>query len=287
MPTEDAKLLPSSLQFQVLGPLRVFRSSEPCTPSALKQRALLALLLLKANELLPTNRLIDELWDSHPPVCAVAALQMYVSGVRRAITPQGGGSRRESRCHPVLQTQPSGYLIKAGPGQLDLVQFRSLGLQGRMRLAEGRCQESGELFRQALSLWRGDALADLSGVTALRHQATHLEEERLALLQARIGVDLCQGQSLETVGELGEICFRHPLREDFQEQLMLALYLSGRRADALAAYRRLYQIMTDELGIEPGPGMRRMQQAVIRGSEPGMGIHDGHLRPGQRWRDPA
>lgn len=277
----------SSLQFEVLGPLRVFRSSELCTPVALKQRALLALLLLKANELLPTNRLIDELWDCNPPVSAVAALQMYVSGVRRAITPHAVRSRCESRRHPVLQTQSSGYLIKAASGQLDLAQFRSLGMQGRMRLAEGRCQESGDLFRQALSLWRGDALADLSGVTALRHYATHLEEERLALLQARIGVDLCQGHSLETVGELEEICFRHPLREDFQQQLMLALYLSGRRADALTAYTRLYQIMTDELGIEPGPGMRAMQQAVIRGSEPRMGIHDSHRRPGQRWRDPA
>ncbi|MEO3776555.1 AfsR/SARP family transcriptional regulator [Micromonospora sp. B11E3] len=255
-----------ALRFNILGPLEVYRDGEPCAPTAPLQRTLLALLLLHGNELLPVTRIIDALWGHRPPRSALAALQMYVSAVRRVLTPSGAGARGGMRQHPVLRTQPCGYVIRVEPGQLDLHRFRSLAADGRRRVAEGRCAEAGELFRQALAMWRGPALADLSRSDLMQRYAVRLETERLALLQERIGADLCQGRSLELVGELAELSARYPLRESFHQQLMLALYLSGSRVEALQVYQRAHRIMVDEAGVEPGPGLRAMQQMILDGS---------------------
>ncbi|MFJ8582541.1 BTAD domain-containing putative transcriptional regulator [Micromonospora sp. NPDC093277] len=254
-----------ALRFHILGPLEVYRDGEPCTPTAPLQRKLLALLLLHGNELIPVTRIIDALWGHRPPRSALAALQMYVSAVRRVLSP-GARVRGGTRQHPVLRTQPSGYVIRVEPGQLDLHRFRSLSADGRRRVAEGRCAEAGESFRQALAMWRGPALADLSRSDLMERYAVPLEAERLALLQERIGADLCQGRSLELVGELGELSARYPLRESFHQQLMLALYLSGGRAEALQVYQRAHRIMVDEAGVEPGPGLRALQQMILDGS---------------------
>lgn len=259
-----------SLRFNILGALEVFRDGEPCAPTAPLQRALLALLLLHGNELLPVHRIIDALWGHRPPRSALAALQMYVSAVRRILTPlaigAGGG---DSRRHPVLRTQACGYLIRVKPGQLDLHRFRSLATEGRGQLATGRCAEAGELFRQALDIWRGPALVDLSRSDTTRRYAVRLETERLALLQERIGAELCQGRGLELVGELEELCARYPLQESFHQQMMLALHLAGRRAEALSVYQRAHRIMVDEAGIEPGSGLRDLQQAILTGAPVG------------------
>jgi len=274
-----------ALRFHVLGPLEVLRDDRRCTPTAPKQRVLLALLLLHANELLTTSRIVDELWGSYPPKSAVAALQMYVSGLRRVLTPRGHAEEADPRRHPVLQTEPAGYLMSVAPYELDVTDYRSLAAEGRRRLREGRCREAGDMFRQALALWRGPALADLARTPELDHYAVRLEEERLALLQERIGVDLCLGRGLEVIGELVELCALHPLKEAFHQQLMVALHLSGRQADALAAYVRAREFLISEIGIEPGPALRATQQAVLDSLDPPSFTHDcrAKVRPVTSW----
>jgi SARP family transcriptional regulator, regulator of embCAB operon len=261
-----------ALTFRVLGPLEVLRDGEPCTPTAPKQRALLALLLLHANELLPTARIVDELWGYRPPRSAVAALQSYVTATRRTLSP-GAAGRAGTRRHPVLRTHPSGYVLHVRPDQLDLVEFRTLAARGRSGLAEGNCDQAGDLFRSALALWRGPALADVTHHGVLDSYTVRLEEERLALLERRIAVDLCQGHAADVVGELEELCQRYPLREGFQEQLMLALHASGRRAEALGVYTRIHRIMVEEAGIEPGRGLRELQEVILRGGVPSPAAH--------------
>jgi DNA-binding SARP family transcriptional activator len=260
------------LRFGVLGPVMALRGDVQCTPSAPKQRALLALLLLHPNELITTSRVVDELWGCRPPRSAVAALQMYVSAVRRRLSP---ASRADARQHPVLRTLPSGYAIRLEAGQLDLAEFRAPTGCGRAALATRQCALPGEQFSRALSLWRGSALADLSRNSMLDRYAAALEEERLALLVERIGVDLCQGRGAEVVGELEDLCDRFPMRERMHEQLMLALSQAGRRSEALDVYTRARNVMIDEAGIEPGPGLRAVQHALVRGHRP---TNNGHTR---------
>ncbi len=264
------------LRFYLLGPVEIIRDGQPCTPGAAKQRALVAVLLLHANELVPVERLIDELWGVRPPRSALAALHGYVTAVRRALVPANDAAPAIRQRHPVLRTKSAGYVLHVEPEQLDVAQFRALARCGRAGLAQGTCEEAGGHFQRALALWRGPALADLTRNGALKHYALRLEEERLAVLQARIGVDICRGRSAEVVGELEELCARQPLSESTSQQLMLALYLAGRRAEALSIYTRTHRIMIDEAGIEPGPDLRAMQQAILGGWEPPRGAHVGH-----------
>ncbi len=261
------------LRFSVLGPVEAFLDGRRCTPSAAKPRALLALLLMHPNELLSTDRIVDELWGTAPPRSAVAALQMYVTSVRRAVLPV---SRPEARRHPVLRTLPSGYAIRVQPHQLDLAEFRMLACRGRAALAAGHCVQAGHHFRQALALWRGTALCDLSRSGSLHRYAVSLEEERSAVLTERIGVDLCLGRGPELLGELAELCARFPLREWLYEQFMQALAQAGRRSEALDVYTRVRAVLLEEAGIEPGPGLRAMQQALLRGHWPPNGPHGRH-----------
>lgn len=268
------------LRYRLLGPVEIVRDGEPCTPSALKLRALLAVFLLHANEALAADRLIDELWRCAPPRSAAATLQAYISALRRILDPAHGRAGRHPRQHPVLQTHPSGYLLAVKPGELDLHRFRALAALGRDRLADGRCGQAGEMFGRALVLWRGPALSDLSRADLMAHYTTRLEEERLALLHERIAADVCCGRGSAVVVELQELCARHPLRETIHEQLMLALCAAGRRAEALDAYARARRILVDDVGVEPGPALRAAQQAVLEGREPRNGAH---LHPaGQR-----
>nr|MDT0660608.1 AfsR/SARP family transcriptional regulator [Micromonospora sp. DSM 115978] len=253
-----------ALRFGVLGPLQVLRDRQSCAPTARLQRVLLSLLLLHGNETLPVSRLVDGLWGDRPPRSAIAALQMYVSAVRRFLTPAWSATRDTSQ-HPILVTEPSGYRLRVTVAQVDLLRFRVLATAGRRLLAEGRCGAGAGMIRQALAVWRGPVLPDVVRSGAIERCAVRLDAERLALLQERMAAELCQGRRLELVGELTDLCVQHPLREGFQQQLMLVHYLSGSRAEALAAYRRAHRRMVDEAGIEPGPAMRALQQAILRG----------------------
>jgi DNA-binding SARP family transcriptional activator len=255
-----------------------------CTPTSLKRRALLTLLLLHANRRFPICTLIGELWDGRPPQSAVATVQMYVSGLRRVLDPGHSRDGGDARRHPLLLTSGDGYLLRVRPGELDLDRFRGLVGLGRDLRAAGDCASAAKSFHQALALWRGIPLGDLGQACLPAHYTVRLEEERLALVHDRIGADICSGNAREVVGELEELCARHPLREDFHEQLMLALATAGRRAEALNAYARARRIMVENTGIEPGPDLRAAQQALLSGARAENGRHDrcrrtGALRP--------
>lgn len=258
----------------MLGPLEVRRDGQPCTPTALKRRALLALLLLHANEPLSVTVLIDELWDCHPPRSATATLQMYVSGLRHTLDPDHRFAGRDPRQHPVLRTEGSGYRLRARPGELDLDHFQALAGLGRSQLQSGRCAVAGASFRGALALWRGTPLGDLGEAALPSHYRVRLEEERLAVVHDRIGADICQGRSREVIGELEELCARYPLREAFHEQLMLALARTGRCAEALGAYARARRTVVEDTGMEPGPALRATQRALLDGHWPNDTRHE-------------
>ncbi|MFG2877844.1 BTAD domain-containing putative transcriptional regulator [Streptomyces sp. NPDC048337] len=254
--------------YLVLGPLEVRRAGAVCTPSQPKRRALLAILLLQANRLASADMLIEELWDGHPPRSAQATLQMYVSGLRRTLDPGHGSAGGDPRRHPVLRTDGSGYVLHVAPGELDLDRSRAGAALGRSRLAAGDCGAASEAFSAALAMWRGRPLADLGPARLPAYYAVRLEEERLALVHDRIGADICAGRSQEVIGELAELCARHPLREAFHEQLMLALAATGRRAEALDAYARVRRVVVEDVGIEPGPGLQAVQKALLGGLRP-------------------
>lgn len=261
-------------RYLILGPVEVHLAGRPCTPTALKRRALLALLLLHANKTFSVDTLIDELWDGRPPRSAVAALQMYVSGLRRTLDPGHSQGGRDARQHPLLRTAGSGYVLRVGPGELDLDGFRKAAVLGRGLLASGDCRGAGEAFRDALAMWRGSPLGDLGQAGLPAHYGVRLEEERLALIHDRIGADTCQGRAREVVGELEELCARHPLREAFHEQLMLALADTGRRAEALDAYTRARRAVVENMGIEPGPALQTAQHTLLGGGRPANAGHE-------------
>ncbi|MDX8033434.1 AfsR/SARP family transcriptional regulator [Lentzea sp. BCCO 10_0856] len=253
------------LHFRVLGTFELTRGNRRCTPTAPKQRALLALLALHANEFVPTHRIVDQLWSRGAPRSAIAALHGYVTAVRRVLTP-GWISARNS--HPVLNTRPSGYVLCLEPHQLDLTRFRELAKQGQADIAAGDCVRAREKLDAALGLWRGSPLADLRETGMFDHDVTRLEKEYLELLRNRFDVLLCHGDGHLAVGDLEELCTTYPLRERFHEQLMLALCQAERRADALTAYARAYRVLSSDAGIEPGPRLRAMHQVILSGDDP-------------------
>ncbi len=211
-------------------------------------RALLAYLLLHANELVSSDRLIEEVWGPEPAKTATASLQNYVSRLRKAIGAE------------LLVSQPPGYVLRIDPERLDLARFERLAAEAHG--AEPR--ERAEKLRAALSLWRGAALEDLAFEPFARDEIGRLEEARLAALEDRIDADLELGSAGELVGELEELVEAQPLRERFRAQLMLALYRGGRQAEALEAYQQARRVLMDELGLEPSEELRSLEQAILR-----------------------
>jgi predicted ATPase/DNA-binding SARP family transcriptional activator len=241
------------VDFGILGPLAVTdRGREPAIASG-KQRALLAILLLHANEVVSSDRLIEELWGEHPPASAAKSLHVHVSRLRKAL----GG--REG---PII-TGPNGYSIRVARGQLDLERFTRLAEDGRQALGADDPERGAELLREALSLWRGPPLADFTFESFAQMEIGRLEELRLAALEDRIDADLARGQHAELVGELEALVAAQPLRERLRRQLVLALYRAGRQADALEAYRAARAQLMDELGLEPTPELRQLEQAIL------------------------
>ena len=238
------------VEFRVLGPVETVVDGRPAPLPAGKPRALLAILLLSPNRAVPVDRLIDELWGDEPPETATAALQVYVSQLRKAL----GADR--------VLTKPPGYALRIEEGELDLTEFERLAKEGRDRLAAGDAEAAARLLDQALSLWRGPAPADW------------LEQARLSALEDRIEADLARGRHDQVVPELERLIEREPYRERPRGQLMLALYRSGRQADALDVYRRTRETLDEELGIQPGESLQELERAILQ--------HDPRLAPGRQ-----
>src|SRR5262249_39876712 len=234
--------------FRILGPLEVLVDDHTVPLGGLKQRALLALLLLDAGRVVSTDRLVNALWGEDPPRTAVTSLQNFISQLRKLLGAES------------LETKSPGYRLDVAAGELDLDRFRALVEEARAAPADER---SGQL-REALGLWRGPALADFAFEAWATNEIGRLEEMRLAALEDRIEADLAAGCDAELVGELETLVAEHPLRERLRAQLMLALYRSGRQADALAAYQDGRRVLVDDLGIDPGPTLQQLYRAILR-----------------------
>jgi DNA-binding SARP family transcriptional activator len=247
------------MEFRVLGPLELWDEGGEVSLSGPKPRALLAVLLLHANEVVPTDRLIDELWGDDSPDGAAAALRVNVSRLRKAL-PQD-----------VLTTRSPGYLVRVEPDELDLHRFERLVDEGRTLLARGLAAGAAERLREALSLWRGPALADFAYESFAQTAIARLEEIRLAAVELRIDADLALGRHDELVGELEALVAEHPLRERLRGCLMTALYRSGRQAEALDAYQDGRRALVDELGIEPSTALQELERAILR-QEPALNL---------------
>ena len=235
------------MDFRLLGPLEVSEQNRSVALGGLKQRSLLAVLLLHANEIVATDRLIADLWGETPPATVAKSIQSYVSRLRREF----GADR--------LTTRPPGYVLHVGPDELDLAVFERLRAEAR-RAEPARAADK---LRAALALWRGPPLADLAYEPFAQTEIMRLEELRLATLEERIDADLACGRHADLVGELEALAAEHPLRERLRAQLMLAFYRSGRQAEALQVYRAAQRELADELGLEPGEELRRLERAIL------------------------
>jgi len=237
------------MQFRILGPLEVY-DGDRLVSLAGAQRSLLALLLLSANEVVSADRLIDELWGEEAPHSGRTALQVRVSQLRKALGEIGGR----------IITRAPGYLLRVDRDELDLYRFEQLVSE-----ADGaEPAEAAAKLREALDLWRGAPLVDLSYVSFAQPAIRRLEEMRLATVEKRVDAELELGREAELVGELETLVEEHPLRERFRAQLMLALYRCGRQADALATYRDARRVLVEELALEPSPPLRQLHQAILR-----------------------
>src|SRR5213596_2292853 len=237
--------------FSLLGPLTATVEGTPIELGGQKRRALLAALLLRAGEVVRRDELIDALWGEDPPDTARNTIQVYVSQLRKLL-PEG-----------MLETAPPGYRLVVETDAIDLFEFVRLSEEGRTALGTGDAARAADTLRNALALWRGAPLADLPWEPFAQAEIVRLEELRLAAHEDRIDADLALGRHGQLVGELEGLVAEHPLRERLRGQLMLALYRSGRQADALAVYQRARRALVDELGIEPGELLRKLERAIL------------------------
>jgi predicted ATPase/DNA-binding SARP family transcriptional activator len=266
------------MRFRILGALEVARGESLLAIGSPRQRAVLALLLIRPGMVVSADRLADELWEGTPPETARHTLQAYVHRLRKALGQDGWR----------LGTRPPGYRLQVSPDELDALRFQEWVEAGRQAHAAGDPQSASSLLASALQLWRGAVLADLSEVAALQPERARLEEMRLAALEDRVEADLALGRHARLAGELEGLVADHPFRERLWGQLMLALYRSGRQADALAACRRVRDTLGEELGLDPGPELARLeeqilvQDPVLRRAGPRAPVEPPHNLPVQR-----
>jgi DNA-binding SARP family transcriptional activator/pimeloyl-ACP methyl ester carboxylesterase len=247
------------VQVSLLGPLRIETESGEVVIASAKERSLLAALALNAEHVVGADALVDALWGDAPPATARKTLQTYVSNLRRALGPD------------VLVTEPTGYVLRIDAAAVDVGRFRALIRAGEDALRRGSIDQARDALWKALAQWRGEPLAGVAPHTGLGAEAVRLWEEYLTALEARIGADLAAGATGELVGELEALVREHPFRERLWAHLMVALYRGGRQADALAAFGRARAILREELGLEPGGELRRVERAVLE--------HDQSLEP--------
>jgi DNA-binding SARP family transcriptional activator len=240
------------LEFRILGPLEVVGERGQIRLGGVKQRATLAILLLNANRVVSVDRLADDLYAGAAPVTALKQVQRQVSELRKLL-----GSTSP------IETRSPGYTIRLAREQLDLTTFERLTADATEALASGDAHGAADLLRQALGLWRGAPLADMTYESFARASIERLEEIRLVALEQRIEAELALGRHTELVGELEQLASEHPLRERFRAQLMLALYRSGRQAEALDTYRRAREALVGDFGIEPTPALQQLEREIL------------------------
>jgi DNA-binding SARP family transcriptional activator/WD40 repeat protein len=242
------------MRYGILGPLEVITDDGGAVvPSGVKARALLAVLLLHANEPMSAERLAVALWGEDAPAGSIKTVQVHVSRLRKAL---GDGA--------VIETTPAGYCLRVGPGELDAERFDRLVDGGRRALADGDAQRAVTVLREALQLWRGPALSDLAHESFAVSEIRRLEERRLTANELVIEGELAAGGHRELVEEIEALVIDHPLRERLHAQRMLALYRAGRQSEALEAYRHARRLLVDEIGVEPGAELRELHELILR-----------------------
>jgi predicted ATPase/DNA-binding SARP family transcriptional activator len=251
------------MEFRVLGSLEVLDGERTLALGTAKQRALLAILLLHANQVVPRDRLIDDLWPEEPPETAVASLHVYVSRLRKVLPPNR------------LVRRSPGYELRVDADELDAERFERLVADARISIAAGDAERGSRVFADALALWRGPALGDFGAEPWARPESARLDDLRAATTEERVEAELELGRHTESIGELETLLADQPSRERAREQLMLALYRAGRQADALSAYREGRAALA-ELGLEPSERLRSMERRILN--------HDPSLKAPRRVR---
>src|SRR5262245_36111828 len=236
------------MDFRILGPLEVWHGERQLSVGGSKRRVALALLVVNANEVVGTDRFVDGLWGNEVPGNAIAALHNHISRLRKELGPD------------VLGNEGWGYILRVDPETIDYHRFERLAADARKLPAQERALQLAE----ALAVWRGPPLAELTFEDGLANDLARLDERRLAVVEQRIDADLEAGRASELVGELEALIEESPFREHLRAQLILALYRSGRQAEALDAYRDARRLLSDELGIEPSARLRELERAILR-----------------------
>jgi DNA-binding SARP family transcriptional activator/ABC-type transport system substrate-binding protein/streptogramin lyase len=260
------------MEFRLLGPLEVEEGGRLLPVGGAKQRALLTVLLLHAGQVVSRDRLIEDVWGDREPGTAGHSLEHQISRLRKSL---------ESA--DVIETRPGGYLLRVGPGQIDTQRFERLLDEGRRARAAGHPDDAVRLLVDALGLWRGPALADVAYESFARTEAERLEELRVVAIEERIDADLALGQDASLVPELDALIAAHPLRERLRGQLMLALYRSGRQAEALHVYAETRTLLVEELGLEPGQPLRELEHAILE-QDPALNRPASAVGPRRRRR---
>jgi YVTN family beta-propeller protein len=251
------------MDFRILGHLEVSNEGDPVRLGGSKQRALLAMLLLHANEPVSIDTLVDALWSDDPHHSAAKNIQVQISRLRRALEGEQRPEGPNGTATSVVQTRPHSYLIRMEPEQLDLHHFERLVEEGAEALAAGAPLGAEAKLLEALELWRGPPLADFSFDSFAQAPIAQIEELHLAAIELLIAAQLELGRHADVIGRLGTLVAEHPFRERLWQQLMLALYRAGRQADALAAYQEARHALVDELGIEPGADLRQLEARIL------------------------
>lgn len=246
------------MEVRLLGPVEVMNSGRNIAPTAPKPRQVLALMLLRRNTVVRTDELIDELWEENPPASAMTTLQTYIYKLRKLLANDGPGD--------ILQTHPGGYLFTIPDSCVDQQSFEENSRAGQTLLENGDLARASEVLGNALALWRGPTLVDVVQGSLLSSYATRLEELRFRTHEMRIEADLRLGRHRELISELRSLIVTHPLDEHLRSTLMIALHRSGRRHEALEAYRSLRGSMIEELGLEPSPELRELHEALLSDS---------------------
>ena len=256
------------MDYRILGPLEAFDDERALSLGGARQRAVLALLLLHANQALSRDLIIDELWGENPPATAAKVLQNCISALRKELP---GGAE-------TLRTVGSAYALKVGTDELDRDRFGHAVARGRAALAAGESEQAGDQLRAGLELWRGAPLSDFAYERFAQEEIVRLEELHVEAVEDRIDADLACGRAGELVAELEALVARHPVRERLRRQLMLALYRSGRQAEALAAYRDARQTLLGELGIEPTRALQELEKAILA-QDPSLDVMPSRAAP--------
>jgi len=264
-----------NLELRVLGPLEIIAAGQSIPLGGKKQRAVLALLVLNVNQWVTADRFASDLWGGNAPPGAAITVRSYLSHVRKILRSAEDRSEVSLR----LSSAAHGYRLDAPADTVDHVRFERLVTEGRTALDARGYEAARRTLQEALDLWRGAALADVAFAAFAAPHVARLEERRLTALHEKFDAELALGLHLETVGELQRLTDEHPVRERFREQLMLALYRCGRQSEALAVYQAGRKRLIEELGIEPTPSIRRLQQAILE--------HDPALMPQPESGEPS